>query len=166
MLTQSARGRLLGEALAAALDRFRANQTLDPSAVFGPLGECLFWLTALDSLLESVGNPAYGTARDQDVAGQAIPGLRWARNQIVHGVQVSGLAMIDPHNAVPGLAMPGMAMPGRGADLVWLAPNVISSQRQGKRRAEEVVYSQYLAGQSVRDTLVGAATYVRTEGGV
>jgi hypothetical protein len=54
----------------------------DAQALFEALGECLAWLCALDDLLD--GAPGYkGNHRRV-----TVDGLRYARNQLVHGEQV------------------------------------------------------------------------------
>jgi hypothetical protein len=55
----------------------------DEQKMFDALGECVGWACALDALLE--GTPGYKGQRNNDNEGQLLRGLRYVRNQIVHG---------------------------------------------------------------------------------
>lgn len=56
--------------------------------MYEALGECLYWLCALGETLKETRGGSYMRQRDTDGAGRCLPGLRYARNQDVHGVMV------------------------------------------------------------------------------
>jgi hypothetical protein len=70
-----------------------ASGSHDEQVMFEAVGECLTWLSALDELLKS--RTGYVTRRDGDSKGKSLPGLRYARNQIVHGVAVVDVADVE-----------------------------------------------------------------------
>jgi hypothetical protein len=55
----------------------------DEQKMFDALGECVGWVCALDALLEVT--PGYKSQRNNDSAGRLLRGLRYVRNQILHG---------------------------------------------------------------------------------
>jgi hypothetical protein len=62
----------------------------DEQAMFNALGEWVGWVCALDTLFE--GTPNYKSRRNNDDDGTLLRGLRYVRNQILHGVEVVDIA--------------------------------------------------------------------------
>jgi hypothetical protein len=71
----------------------------DEQAMFQALGECLTWLCALEELVWLRGG--YENARDGDSQGRVLPGLRRARDAIVHGDPVVDVASVADSTVVP-----------------------------------------------------------------
>jgi hypothetical protein len=55
----------------------------DEQKMFDALGECVGWVCALDALLESTSG--YKSQRNSDTEGRLLRGLRYVRNQVLHG---------------------------------------------------------------------------------
>jgi hypothetical protein len=75
----------------------------DEQKMFDALGECVGWVSALDALLE--GTPGYMSQRNNDNEGRLLRGLRYVRNQILHGdtvVDVTESAVPTPRVIIAG----------------------------------------------------------------
>lgn len=131
------------------------------SNIFVPLGEALMWVCSLDEMLSSAGGIGYTQTRDADPDGCVIRGLRYARNQQVHGVVV---ATVFHGGAVPGLMVPGRAAPGQPPTYRWISRNQLPPP--GKPQGQlEPAYDQHLDGREVLVTLNAALGYARGEAG-
>jgi hypothetical protein len=100
--------------------------------VFGPLGETLFWITALDTPLRKERKAQGGTYDaypSLDVARRAISGLLHARNEVAHGVTLTVLYKLDL--ASYGSMAHGSSAYGGGGDHRWLSRTVLPRRRQG-----------------------------------
>jgi hypothetical protein len=81
----------------AAVDALGRVSTSDET--FAAMGETLMWLIALEDVVVSVDGQ-YWTKRSADIDGAALPGIRYARNAVVHGeavtatVELAGGAML------------------------------------------------------------------------
>ena len=83
----------LRAAIGSSVERLvSASGGRDEQVMFEALGESLMWLCLLDELLWS--RPNYASDRGNDLQGRLVPGLRHARNSLVHGVTVVHVA--DP----------------------------------------------------------------------
>jgi hypothetical protein len=87
----------------------------DEQAMFQALGECLTWLCALEELFWLRGG--YENARDGDSQGRVLPGLRRARDAIVHGDPAVDVANVADSSTVP--------MPTIVRAVHWQTPQVI-----------------------------------------
>ena len=162
---QAFRGRYLGHALGQAMGRLEPLAASHPGTAFGPLGEALFWLVALDDLLEDVGGELYRNERDADDAGRLMRGLRYARNQVAHGTLVATLVDVNPDNAVLDVMILDQARLDTPIRLIWLARREFPEPTRDQRGADEV-YDAELAGKPLLDTLARAVRFARTSGGV
>ena len=155
------RGEVDAGALRHAPNRLRpyTGRIGQPDAAFGSLGEVLFWLCALDQLLIDIQGPSDEVARNADPDGRRVPGLRFARNQVRHGVQVVSLSQINPTNAVLGPAVLGRMRLGTPANLTW-RPRAELPPPHHQRQGQEAAYDQHLVGQAVVDTIDGAVSWL------
>lgn len=75
----------------------------DPSEVFAPLGEVLFWLVALDDVYERTGDRdqkmVYKQRRDDHQAGDLLRGMRYVRNHVAHHPDAWDLARVQDNYA-------------------------------------------------------------------
>ncbi len=159
----------VARALRLALDRLRPHvgSIAQPDAAFGPLGEALFWLCALDQLLTDVDGSSYEDLRTADPDGRLVPGLRFARNRVAHGVAVASVSEVNPENAVLGLGVLGRMRLGTPANLTWRRLEVIPPPPENLRRpAQEASYQQHLAGNAVFETVEDAAIWLCSTAGV
>lgn len=60
--------------------------------LFGPIGEVLGWIVAVDDILEDADG-TYRARRDGHADGRLMRGLRYARNQVIRGGQSSSSTM-------------------------------------------------------------------------
>lgn len=67
----------------------------DEQVTYEALGECLTWVCALDGFLSRVPNSGYKAKREVDPRGRVLLGLRYCRNQILHGQTVVDVATVD-----------------------------------------------------------------------
>jgi len=133
-------------------------------ALFAHIGETLTWLCALDELLSRVGGQPYEVARDADNDGRAMRGLRFARNQGIHGADVVALAQFHG-GAVPGLMVPGNAAPGQAPSYRW-RPRAELPVPLEARPAQEAAYDAHLAGRELTGAMDATFAYVRLEAAV
>jgi len=132
----------------------------EPSTAFAALGELLFWICALDKLWSETA-PTYDAARKANDAGKSIQGLRYARNQIAHGVEVTVMTEIDPENSVLDLMVLDQAKLDTPATLLWLARSKLPEVPQRRRSdGQEKAYDDYISGRSVRGSLTAASTWI------
>lgn len=132
---------------------------------FGSVGEVLMWLIALEDLVVSVDNQ-YWPKRDADPDGAVLPGIRYARNAVVHGETVT--ATVDERSgAVLGAAQLGMFSLGEAPSNRWkdrasigftptLTPYVLQQEQS---------YDRLLVGQDVSLLLEHALTFLRDAAG-
>ncbi|MGC2206892.1 MAG: hypothetical protein WA724_03445 [Candidatus Dormiibacterota bacterium] len=149
--------RILG---AAAESRARLTELANRwGDIFGPLGETLFWIVALDDTLNETSGIAYRGPRDADPAGQLIPGLRYARNKVAHGVDVTTVS--DRYGgAVLGLMQLGVGRLGDPAEHRWKA-GLPPSGRDHKDQND--AYDAHLAQRGILPTIDAALDYIRRQ---
>ncbi len=98
----------LRAAIEETLDRtLAAAASHDEQVMFEALGECLTWVCALDGFLES--RVDYKSRRNPDREGRFLRGLRYARDQVLHGDTVLDVAEpVDVPNPVIMRGGPGI----------------------------------------------------------
>jgi hypothetical protein len=133
-----------------------AGQT-DDQAMFEALGEFLAWATALDDLLHSQ-NTSYLTQRNVDDGGKYLQGLRFARNQLLHGnlvVHVADQALVR----TPRIFVSGRAQYVRPAtQIVWRFMPVLPPPGQ-RQPANLAAYTSNLADVEVWKVVRGARSW-------
>jgi hypothetical protein len=165
----TARATRIAEAFDSAIVRVQAATAelaaLGPvGALFAPLGESLTWLCALDGLLRDAGGAGYEQARDAHGDGRAIRGVRYVRNQAIHGVEV--VAIVEFHGgAVPGLMVLGATALGQPPTYRW-RPRVELPPLSQPRPAQEAAYDAHLSGREIIAVLGSAFGYMRSEAGL
>ena len=145
----------LRKAAAAAILRLEAVG-VDPGAAFGPLGETLTWICAQDELLEREV-PAYASRRNSDSTGKSLRGLRFARNHVIHGVNVSTVARLDG-GAVLGLATLPIVL-GAPPSLRWMSASDLPALSQ-PRPTQERAYEVLLQGKIILPTVREAQAFL------
>jgi len=106
------RANRVGRAAADALARLESVPASIDDA-FGPLGETLMWLCAADEMFQR-DVPSYAGNRDLDPIGRSLRGLRYARNQTVHGTTVTSVA-----TRVQGASFPMSFPVSFSTRLIW-----------------------------------------------
>lgn len=150
--------RLTGAAGAALA---RVTPTAD---LFASVGETLMWLVALEDLLVSADGQ-YWAKRSGDADGAVLPGIRYARNAVVHGetvvttINVSGGAML-------GAAMLPFML-GAGPSTTWSARASIgfTPDPHPYVAGQEQSYDGEVAGQDVHAPLERALAFLRDAAG-
>lgn len=134
----------LEDAALAAIERVAA---LDPSAtsedLFAPLGEALYWLTALMDETHS------GPPEERE---PLLSGLRWARNQVTHGAIVSAPVTIHGRFTVGRSRLRGGDVLG-GSGHSWVIAEAIPTRPDGSRDAMLPAYRAHVSGRWVVRTL-------------
>lgn len=76
-----------------AIERTRAAAQMEnPLSFFTGVAESLWWITTLDEALRTThAAEDYETRRDSDPVGRVIPGLRYARDRLVHDAFATGM---------------------------------------------------------------------------
>lgn len=87
-------------ALQQANQRVQNVRDQDPSVMFAPLGESLWWIYIVDDLLRRRGG-AYVSHREAEKVGRRIHALRHARNVVTHGRQPAELAQLSQGKQYP-----------------------------------------------------------------
>jgi hypothetical protein len=146
--------------LLAADGASRSISSLSAEGTFGPLGETLVWLVAIDDLLASCEG-TYRARRDADPDGAALPGIRYARNAVVHGEMVSSTTYAKP-GAVLGAAALGTFALGEGPSTRWLdRASIAHTPKSTKHLApQEQSYDSHLAGRDVHEPVRAAAAFL------
>lgn len=119
------------------------------------------WLIALEDLIVSV-DARYWAKRGADADGAVLPGIRYARNAVVHGetvtttVDVSGGAML-------GAAVLGAFALGEGPSIRWRARASIGFTPDPRPHVpvQEQSYDGEIAGQDVSAPLARAFAFLR-----
>jgi len=159
----AARARRLTDAAGAALARVAtAAAAFAEDEMFASVGETLTWLIALEDLVASVYGPRYWAKRNADADGAVLPGIRYARNAVVHGVAVT--AAVDSHSgAMLGVAALGAFALGEGPSDLWRDRTSIGFTPTPSRHLaeQERSYDNELAGQDVLLSLEQALTFLR-----
>jgi hypothetical protein len=129
--------------------------------VFPSLGETLVWLVAIDDLLSSADSK-YRARRDADPDGAGLPGIRFARNAVVHGEMVTATTYAKP-GAVLGAAPLGTFALGEGPSTRWVARASIAHtpKRTKYLSAQEQSYDVHVAGRDVLSPLSLALAFLR-----
>lgn len=147
--------------MAAAEDAFSRIVPLSADGVFAPLGETLVWLVALDDLL-AAADRSYRSQRDADPDGAALPGLRYARNAVVHGELVVATTYAKP-GAILGTAALGTFALGEGPSTRWISRTSIPHAPKPSKHlpTHERSYDRHVAGRDVCAPLGTALDFLR-----
>jgi hypothetical protein len=150
----------LAESAAGALHR------MVPGQMFAPLGEALMWLIALDDLLASA-NGSYRVKSAADTDGAALPGVRYARNAIVHGHAVTTTTQ-SRGGAMLGAAALGTFALGEAPSARWIDRTAIgfTPKPTAYVAEQERSYDSYLDGNMVDPPLQRALLFLRAAAGV
>ena len=162
-----ARSQRLANAAALASQRVASDLTRG-IPVLPSLGETLMWIVALEDLLK-VASSEYALKRDADSDGAVLPGIRYARNAIVHGELV--ISTVHTHGgAMLGAAMLGAFALGEAPSVRWSSRAAIGFKPRSATSAgvqqQEQSYDQELAGASVCTPLSRALAFVSAAAGV
>jgi hypothetical protein len=131
--------------------------------IFAPLGEALTWLCSLDDLL-AAADPAYRARRDAHPDGRVVPGLRWARNQAVHGETVVEMHWLRPGSG-GGIMAGGLSGLGSVNSFTWGARAGIPPPGKPQPK-NEATYDQYVAGHEFATVISPARIFLKAEAGV
>ncbi len=130
--------------------------------VFAPVGELVMWLCAFDDLLDS---SVYRSARDADPAGCVLPGIRFARNYVIHGDVIVEVTERRPAGGTYGGSAYGSVAYGGGAEEYrWVLRSRLPQLHPSPTL--EAAYDSLLAGQHVLPISRGALNYLRSQAGV
>jgi hypothetical protein len=129
--------------------------------IFQPLGETLVWLVAIDDLLHAADSN-YRTRRDADPDGAGLPGLRLARNAVVHGVMVTSATYDKPGGGLAAAPLATFAL-GEGPSTRWVArASIAHTPKPGKHvPSQERSYDTHIAGHDVLSPLTLALGFLR-----
>jgi hypothetical protein len=127
--------------------------------LFAPLGEVLAWIVALDDTLEGADG-TYRARRKIHADVRLIRGLRYARNQVIHGTVV---VAYFHGGAVPGL-MVLPAVPGQAPSYRWRASAELPAVT-GAQIPLRNVYDSDIAKGELMPVLDRAVAYLRLEAG-
>jgi hypothetical protein len=137
-----------------------------PGQMFAPLGEALMWLIALDDLLAST-DASYRANAAADADGDALPGVRYARNAIVHGHAVTSTTQ-SRGGAVLGAAALGSFALGEAPSARWIDRTAIgfTPKPSAYVDAQERSYDLQLDGNLVDPLLQRVLQFLRAAAGV
>ena len=140
---------LARHAFIAAHGRLQSDlASRDVGRWYASLGECLWWIFALDEHYSHTKGDAYRNFRDKDPHGECIPGLRLARNRVGHQI---ALMLEDPSAPI---LLPGPATPKQGIDLEqqrWRRYEDLPPADAGKERPQPTaIYKSHLSGRAAR----------------
>ena len=130
-----------------------ALQTNDEALWYAALGETLWWIFALNDYYEKSGHKkVYLEHRDKSPYGFVIPGLKYARNEVGHGLAL----LIDYSHATRRLAPDKVDL----RQLCWrhLDKGYDKVNSYG-RESQSSCYERLLAGNAVRYSLRRANKY-------
>ncbi len=161
-----ARAQRLAAAATSASQRV-ALDAGDGESLLPALGETLMWIVALEDLLKSASH-AYVKQRDAP-DGAVLPGIRYARNAIVHGELV--VSPVHAHGgAMLGAAVLGTFALGEGPSIRWSSRAEVgfTPARPGSAgvKQQEQSYDREFAGGAVLPPLLTALAFVCTAAGV
>jgi hypothetical protein len=160
------REQLLRAAAQRAIDKVEAaSGGRDEQAMFEALGECLTWICALDRFFEPRADYRSRRNSDRQGEGQLLLGLRHARNTILHGDAVVGVAESTdvPH--------PQVITNGRGRHSRIVGPPTIVRWTFDQTFPTptkpaphlEPVYAAHIAGSEVSTTIGSAISWLDRE---
>lgn len=154
----------LRAAIETTLGRTLAAVVSDNEQVtFEALGECLTWVCALDESFEENRN-GYKSRRNTDGEGRYLRGLRYARNQVLHGHTVLDVA----ESSV--VSNPVVMRGGAGAHrvsrilmpptrVVWTFKPTLPPLPRPEPKLESE-YAAYVAGQDVTSVISGGVNWL------
>ncbi len=118
-------------------------------------------LVALDDLL-AAADRSYRSQRDAAPDGAALPGLRYARNAVVHGELVVATTYAKP-GAVLGAAALGTFALGEGPSTRWISRTSIPHAPKPSKHllTHERSYDRHVAGRDVCAPLRTALDFLR-----
>jgi hypothetical protein len=135
--------------------------------IFQPLGETLMWIVALEDLVISHCG-GYVQQRDADADGTILPGIRYARNAMVHGELVVSTVFASG-GAMLGAAMLGTFALGEGPSVRWNARSSIgfTPRSANSRRViqQERSYDNEMVGRDVVPLLSAALNFLQHAAG-
>lgn len=127
------------------------NRTKDPSDLFVPITETLWWARAVDENLQN--RDGYSRSRATDDSGRVMVAIRFARNRAGHT-----LAPLLRHD---GVSLP-LSLPMRmGGGWLWAPIDELPLSPERPDRAGRRAYAECLAGQPVVGTLQSVAQWVQ-----
>ena len=137
----------------------------DEQAMFEALGECLTWICALDRFFELRADYRSRRNSDRQGEGQLLLGLRHARNTILHGDAVVGVA---ESTDVP---YPQVITNGRGRHSRYVGPPTMVRWTFDQMFLTptkpaphlEPVYAAHIAGSEVSTTIGSAISWLDRE---
>ncbi|MCW2554231.1 MAG: hypothetical protein JWR78_4012 [Mycobacterium sp.] len=116
----------------------------DVPSWYAALGETLWWIVGLDDQYRRIDRERYESHRDEDIHGCVLPGLRFARNRVGHGLAV---LLSDP----TGRSV-WESVEGAGVDLdqlIWRPSEMLSCPGDAKNYQRQC-YDQRLANKAAR----------------
>jgi len=161
------RARRLTNAASGALARVAVEEARITAAgeeMFAAVGETLIWLVALEDVVAVGGQ--YWTKLGADVHGAAMPGIRYARNAVVHGDTVTR-TVDSSGGAVLGAAVLGSFTLGAGPSTRWTDRASIGFTGKPSQylAQQERSYDAELAGKDVSVPLAFALAFLRDAAG-
>lgn len=147
------RAALLAAAFEEALSRLRGwapYSAVESSPAFAAVGECLFWLVALDELAEQV-DPAW--RGDSSEVKEQLRGLRCARNAVAHGHSVIAPTGWQPGAELGDLVL-GRSRLGAVSIFHWESPDALGREAAGQNLLAK--YRDHVAGRPVMPVLEAA----------
>ena len=145
---------------AAAAKLVAASKERDDQAIFERLGECLTWMCALDELLEPRTN--YKSRRNSDAKGQALQGLRYARNTVLHGHAVLDVADAADVPNPSGLLVhnrPGPRIVGPPTVVEWTFQQTLPKPSKPAPKLE-AAYITHVAGMAPTVPILGGVDWL------
>jgi hypothetical protein len=147
----------LRAAVGSSVDRLVvASGGDDEQVMFHAVGECTTWLCALEELFWH--RPGYESARAADAQGRVLPGVRRARDAVVHGDPVAGIADVADETVVPTPRIVVQSGGSRSSQVIgpsgraaWtFKPSLPLPAKNNKYfQNQEHAYKTYLAGVEV-----------------
>jgi hypothetical protein len=152
VLLDGNRGEILKAALSAYKRAARRHSDLvgvpgsNEGAIFVSLGEALFWAVAIDEML-AARDTGYRSRRDHDPRVQFFPGLKLARNQLTHAVELAAARGPAPFFLKAG----GVFHLGTG--WIWRDVSRLPQSARHAAPVQRANYEQHLQGRLTYETL-------------
>lgn len=137
----------------AAADRLAAVNWHDPHLAYAAVGETLWWITTLDTMLKRfLGETYIENRRAENVVSRQLSALRHARHRFTHAFDL--LEVVEPGG--------DPQQQDYGTPGYWRWRPLPPSKRSGGETGERE-YQTFLAGKLVSSTLVNALTFLRNQ---
>ena len=143
------------EAMHAALTRAEdLRQRGVVEGLFAPLAEALWWITVLDESYWKSEETAYDAYREAHASGVLVHGLRYARNRLIHDIDITGM-----HGLITTPFQWPINFPVNfGPTDRWVWRRVDDLPPPGRQNDDgQAAYRESLEGQEVEGTLRAAA---------